>query len=192
MSAPMTRSTRREPVAGHLRAEDFRHRAACRSVDPEVFFPVPVEGLAYRTRVAVAKAVCGGCAVRAECLAWALAHQPDGIAGGMTEHERRAEARRRRGRAPVRRVAVPACATPSEVSAAGRAALAEGTSVHEVVDVFGVSERTALRWARSVRPGSTTSTSNSTSGEGPGCNQALHQISQHGTQAGTRAEGHRG
>ena len=110
MSAPMTRSTRREPVAGHLRAEDWRHRAACRSVDPEVFFPVPVEGLAYRTRVAVAKAVCGGCPVRAECLTWALAHQPDGIAGGMTEHERRAEARRRRGRAPARRItARPRC-----------------------------------------------------------------------------------
>ena len=192
MSAPTTRATRREPVAGHVRPEDWRHRAACRSVDPEVFFPVPVEGLAYRTRVAVAKAVCGGCAVRAECLAWALAHQPDGIAGGMTEHERRAEARRCRGRAPVRRVTAPACATSSEVSTAGRAALAAGGSVHEVADEFGVSERTALRWARSVRPGSTTSTSNSTSGEGPGCNQALHQISQHGTQAGTRAEGHQG
>ncbi|WP_219420271.1 hypothetical protein, partial [Pseudonocardia nigra] len=35
MSAPTARSTRREPVAGHVRSEDFRHRAACRGVDPE-------------------------------------------------------------------------------------------------------------------------------------------------------------
>jgi len=127
--------------------------------------------------------------VRAECLAWALAHQPDGIAGGMTEHERRTEARRRGGQAPARPITVPACATPSELSSAGRAALAAGGSVQEVADEFGVSERTALRWARSAR---TDSTSTSARGEGPGCNQALHQISQHGTQAGTRAEGHQG
>ena len=189
MSAPTTRTTRREPMAGHVRPENFRHRAACRSVDPEVFFPVPVEGLAYRTRVAVAKAVCGGCPVREQCLTWALAHQPDGIAGGMTEHERRTEARRRGGQAPARPITVPACATPSELSSAGRAALAAGGSVQEVADEFGVSERTALRWARSAR---TDSTSTSARGEGPGCNQALHQISQHGTQAGTRAEGHQG
>jgi hypothetical protein len=191
MSAAATRSTRRELVAGHVRPEDFRHGAACRSVDPEVFFPVPVEGLAYRTRVAVAKAVCGGCPVREQCLSWALAHLPDGIAGGLTEHERRTEARRRRGRAPADQIAArPQCATPSELSAAGRAALAAGASVRDVADEFGVSERTAMRWARSVRPDSRSS--RSTSGEGPGGNQALHQISQNDAQAGTRAEGHRG
>ena len=202
MSAPMTRSTRREPVAGHLRAEDWRHRAACRSVDPEVFFPVPVEGLAYRTRVAVAKAVCGGCAVRAECLAWALAHQPDGIAGGMTEHERRQEKTRRRGvRRRGRRVPRrPAGGTREEVAAAGRAAIAAGLSAREAAGEFLVSERTAARWARAVHTESSTtdSTGPSVPGSGaeggaPGGNRAPLLISQqHNPQAGTRAaEGHR-
>lgn len=35
MSAPTTRSVVREALAGHGRPGDFRHRAACRSVDPE-------------------------------------------------------------------------------------------------------------------------------------------------------------
>jgi hypothetical protein len=96
MSAPTTRATRRWPVAGHVRPEDFRHRAACRSVDPEVFFPIAVRGREYERQVSVAKAVCAGCPVRVECLTWALTNLSDGIAGGMTEYERRAEQARRR------------------------------------------------------------------------------------------------
>jgi len=92
-----TRSTQREPVEGHVRPEEFRHRAACRSVDPEVFFPTAVAGPELEVQVSVAKTVCAGCPVRSECLAWALSALPDGIAGGMTEHERREERARRRG-----------------------------------------------------------------------------------------------
>ncbi|MGH3615160.1 MAG: WhiB family transcriptional regulator, partial [Pseudonocardia sp.] len=86
-----------------MRPEDFRHRAACRSVDVEVFFPAAVRGQEHERQVSIAKAVCAGCPVRAECLEWALTHLSDGIAGGMTEHERRAEqARRRDGRRAAR------------------------------------------------------------------------------------------
>jgi WhiB family redox-sensing transcriptional regulator len=74
-------------------------------VDPEVFFPAPVAGSAFRTRVEVAKAVCSGCPVREPCLSWALSALPDGIAGGMTEGERRTEHGRR---ARARRSAVAA------------------------------------------------------------------------------------
>jgi hypothetical protein len=181
-----TRATRRELLAGHTQPEDFRHRAACRSVDPEVFFPAAVHGAEFEQQVSIAKAVCAGCPVRERCLSWALSALPEGIAGGMTEHERRSErARLRTPRRPRPLVARrPAGGSREEVAAAGRAAIAAGLSVREAAGVFLVSERTAGRWAREVRT--------STSGGGPGCNQAPHQISHTNPLAGTRAEGHRG
>jgi hypothetical protein len=69
----------------------FPRDAACRGVDPELFFPVAEPGTpVYRRQVLQAKAVCAGCPVRAECLEFALAKLPYGIAGGLTEVERRA------------------------------------------------------------------------------------------------------
>lgn len=94
-------ATQRESLAGHARPEDFRHRAACRSVDPEVFFPAAAAGAEFEAQVSVAKAVCAGCPVRQACLSWALSALPEGIAGGMTEDERRTE-RARRGAAAGR------------------------------------------------------------------------------------------
>lgn len=61
---------------------DWRHLAACRDVDPEVFFPL---GSAEQ-----AKTVCRSCPVAAECLVWALEHGATGVWGGTTEDERRA------------------------------------------------------------------------------------------------------
>lgn len=195
MSAAMTRSTRREPVVGHVRPGDFRHRAACRSVDPEIFFPAAVQGREYEQQVSVAKTVCAGCPVRAACLSWALAHQPDGIAGGMTEHERRIELARRRverrgGRLPKPRVpSRPVRGTRAEIAAAGRAAIAAGLSVREAAGEFLVSPTTAARWARAVH--STDSTPVNTAEGSAGCNRAPLLISHSKAQAGTRAEGHR-
>ncbi|GGX84006.1 WhiB family transcriptional regulator [Streptomyces minutiscleroticus] len=69
--------------------ESWSERAACRAVDPEELF---VEGAAQHR----AKAVCSGCLVRTECLAYALDHRIEhGVWGGMTERERRALLRRR-------------------------------------------------------------------------------------------------
>ncbi|MFD5065791.1 WhiB family transcriptional regulator [Streptomyces sp. NPDC058394] len=63
--------------------------AACRDSDPDELFTQS----AQQNR---AKAVCGGCAVRAECLAEALDNRIEfGVWGGMTERERRALLRRR-------------------------------------------------------------------------------------------------
>ena len=45
-------------------------RAACRSADPELFFPVSAAGPS-RAETAAAKAVCAACDVRRECLAFA-------------------------------------------------------------------------------------------------------------------------
>jgi WhiB family transcriptional regulator, redox-sensing transcriptional regulator len=82
-------------------AANWRFAGACRSADPDLFFPVPGTRLADK-QIARAKAVCAGCAVRQECLEFALAHsQIYGIWGGTTvEDRRRARRRRRRAAAP--------------------------------------------------------------------------------------------
>lgn len=68
---------------------DWRHDAACRDEDPELFFPVGTIGPA-RLQIAEAKAVCRRCPVTAECLAWATdTGQGVGVWGGMSEQERR-------------------------------------------------------------------------------------------------------
>jgi WhiB family redox-sensing transcriptional regulator len=74
---------------------DWRQSAACRDTDPDLFFPIGSGGPSARQEEA-AKAVCAGCAVTEECLAWALdIGQTSGVWGGRTEEERRALHRRR-------------------------------------------------------------------------------------------------
>ncbi len=69
--------------------EGWRDRAACRDVDPELFFPVGSTGDAVQ-EIEAAKAVCRTCPVRAECLEFALqANQEAGVWGGASEEERR-------------------------------------------------------------------------------------------------------
>lgn len=69
---------------------DWRHRAACRDEDPELFFPIGTSGPAL-LQVEQAKSVCRGCPVVDECLHWALdSGQDAGVWGGMSEEERRA------------------------------------------------------------------------------------------------------
>lgn len=67
----------------------WRNDAACRSHDPELFFPIGVTGPA-QTQLEEAKAVCAGCPVRCLCLEWAvLAGIGHGVWGGLSEDERR-------------------------------------------------------------------------------------------------------
>jgi WhiB family redox-sensing transcriptional regulator len=73
---------------------DWRDRAACRDVDPELFFPVGTSGPAL-LQLEEAKAVCRGCAAKEECLRWAMdSGQESGVWGGTGEEERRALKRR--------------------------------------------------------------------------------------------------
>jgi WhiB family transcriptional regulator, redox-sensing transcriptional regulator len=73
---------------------DWRHRAACRDEDPELFFPVGNSGPAL-LQIAEAKTVCRRCPVVSDCLTWALESGQDaGVWGGMSEDERRAAKRR--------------------------------------------------------------------------------------------------
>ncbi|MFD9792792.1 WhiB family transcriptional regulator [Streptomyces sp. NPDC059070] len=68
---------------------NWRERAACRTEDPELFFPT------YRRRfadqqLADAKAVCRRCPVASACLQWALSHnEKRGVWGGLSENELR-------------------------------------------------------------------------------------------------------
>ncbi len=74
---------------------DWRHRAACRDEDPELFFPIGTTGPAL-LQIEEAKAVCRRCDVREQCLQWALdTGQDAGVWGGLSEDERRALKRRR-------------------------------------------------------------------------------------------------
>ena len=73
---------------------DWRHKAACLTEDPELFFPVGNTGPALQ-QIEDAKKICQSCAVKDQCLNWALdAGQDHGVWGGMSEDERRAMKRR--------------------------------------------------------------------------------------------------
>ena len=73
---------------------DWRHKAACLTEDPELFFPVGNTGPALQ-QIEDAKKICQRCDVREQCLAWALeAGQDHGVWGVMSEDERRAIKRR--------------------------------------------------------------------------------------------------
>lgn len=63
---------------------DWFAGAACAEVGGEQFFP---EKGASDTP---AKKICGGCDVRAQCLAYALNYERDGIWGGLSPRERQA------------------------------------------------------------------------------------------------------
>lgn len=72
----------------------WRQRAACRGVDPDIFYPVSDE------EADEAKAICRACTVREACLEWALTQRErDGVWGGATERERRRIIRQRRNSA---------------------------------------------------------------------------------------------
>ena len=69
----------------------WRQQAACRGLDPEIFYPVTDE------EADTAKAVCDVCSVRHTCLEHALSfREKDGVWGGRTERERRRIIRQRR------------------------------------------------------------------------------------------------
>jgi WhiB family transcriptional regulator, redox-sensing transcriptional regulator len=70
--------------------------AACRSADPELFFPI-TSAAAGHPDIARAKAMCARCHIRDRCLDYAIdSHQVHGVWGGTTEEERRRIAARRR------------------------------------------------------------------------------------------------
>lgn len=74
-----------------MRTLAWRERAACRGVDPDIFYPVSEEDAEE------AKAICRSCSVREACLEYALSRRErDGVWGGATERDRRRILRQRR------------------------------------------------------------------------------------------------
>lgn len=64
----------------------WQQQAACRGLDPAIFFP----GRGDTPSVRRALDVCDGCTVRAECLAYAVDNgELAGIWGGQTQRQRR-------------------------------------------------------------------------------------------------------
>jgi WhiB family redox-sensing transcriptional regulator len=83
--------THRQGVAATVRStrDEWAPQGACSKAEPDALF---VRGAAQQ----VAKQVCVGCPVIAECLADSLDNQTEfGVWGGMTERERRALLKRR-------------------------------------------------------------------------------------------------
>lgn len=83
-------TTANHPIGGPMGDDDWRAEAACREVDPDLFFPDSPHDLP-----AEAHLLCLGCPVFDQCFTFGLS-QRYGIWAGTTEHERH-ELRRRRG-----------------------------------------------------------------------------------------------
>ena len=168
----------------------WRERAACRDVDdPDAFFPTAEAGPERDAQVTAAKAVCARCVVRAECLAEALSRIPYGIAGGLTEHERRrlrtrgaeggqepgglsAQAREVLADGPDRGM------SGRERARVGRELLVAGRTPRQVASACRVSQRTAERWATSTASSSTDDRAHQGAGGGEhGCHRAPLRIS---------------
>ena len=137
---------------------DWRDRAACLTVDPEIFFPFDARGRAVHVAEERAKAVCTGCPVRAECREFALAALPYGIAGGLTAEERRRAGGTKRIRTelgvdPDPVADLPARAPARDIREAGMKALRAGRHARDVASSCGVTVRTAERWAAAMRQG---------------------------------------
>jgi WhiB family redox-sensing transcriptional regulator len=134
---------------------DWRHRAACRDADPEIFFPVAESGPALARAQAEALDYCAVCPVRAECLAYALdSGEEFGVWGGMTAEQRR-DLLRDRPRTPIpapRRRPDPSplagrSGKGRRVRAVAIQQLIKGVPRAAVVREFGVHPRTVERWA---------------------------------------------
>jgi WhiB family redox-sensing transcriptional regulator len=73
--------------------QSWRQQAACRGLDPAIFYPASDDDEISD----VAKDVCAVCTVREACLEFALAvREKQGIWGGCTERDRRRIVRQRR------------------------------------------------------------------------------------------------
>jgi len=70
-------------------ADEWRDAAACRSAEPDLFFPIGSTGPAV-DQIEAAKRVCSQCEAIDACLEFALAtNQESGVWGATSEDERR-------------------------------------------------------------------------------------------------------
>jgi len=72
--------------------EEWRKKANCKGVDPDIFFSNTNVQIRQSDRLqheGLAKRICSACVVRQDCLEFAIINQESGIWGGTTEDERR-------------------------------------------------------------------------------------------------------
>lgn len=113
---------------------DWRERALCAEVDPELFFP---EGQGASSNEA--KRVCAACDVIDACLAFALAEGPfDGVWGGTSAFERRGMSDGRERRKAV----------STERARFARLAASRGAETCDIADHLGVDENTVSRYLK--------------------------------------------
>ncbi len=78
-------------IDAHVLGLAWQSRGLCRGLPPDIFFPDD------RGSSDIAKRICAGCPVRAECLEYALAiREPFGVWGGASERDRRRITKARR------------------------------------------------------------------------------------------------
>lgn len=105
---------------GPMTERRFRHKAddtwwvsaaRCIGADPDLFFPVGTSDDAL-AQIEEARSICLECAVRPECLEWALVTCQDaGMWGGLDEEQRREIRRARRREAAAATTAPMAAAS---------------------------------------------------------------------------------
>ncbi|MFI9154542.1 WhiB family transcriptional regulator [Streptomyces sp. NPDC053367] len=89
--------THYDDIVAPQRKPNWRDDAACRSVDPDLFFPRVGEAT---HAVAEAQAICRRCPVRAECADTAIKlGEYWGVWGGMTQTQLRTRSRQYRAAA---------------------------------------------------------------------------------------------
>ena len=117
---------------------DWRHSAACRDEDPELFFPIGNTGPAL-LQIEEAKVVCRRCTVADTCRQWAYYGQAPAV-GWPVEDERRALKRRPRS---------PRARTPNLRRAAATARTGEcPSSPCSTGEAFGSSRHDKNAWVR--------------------------------------------
>lgn len=146
----MTSETRRSITPAAERDPRRFHAALCQDIpDPDLFFPngSSPEGKAQAEE---ARRICLNCPVRSECLNWALkTAEPFGVAGGLTEEERRALLSSRRGARTRWRVAAARCWESVDQINRWRA---EGVPQREMARRLGLSRDVVGDWIRENDP----------------------------------------
>ena len=77
----------------------------CRQVDPEIYFPDTFNGVTRRTRKLMDGMCKSGCAMREQCLDWALKHEAEGYWAGTSPADR--ERMRRQKGIRMQRILIP-------------------------------------------------------------------------------------
>lgn len=85
------------PYAVNMSKFEWQNKAECRRSDPELFFVGDTKLKSPNNATDEAKKLCGACAVKMECLRYALHNdEQSGIWGNMVTEERMALKRRMR------------------------------------------------------------------------------------------------